>query len=146
MSAYVTYNLKAADVDGVVLGQLDVRAVCMPDRDHALELAREKFGDVVGSVECKRSVPAKIGRVTPAARRTTVSARVKVLALPGQRLSCVLEGTMYHVTISVYDRADHRHQIVDEHDVEDGSLAARQVESARGCGLDAYYEEVEPAA
>lgn len=80
MSAYVTYNLKAVDQDGVVLGQLDVRSVCMPDRDHALEMAREKFGDIVGGVECKRSIPARIGKVTPAARRHTVSARVKVLA------------------------------------------------------------------
>jgi len=80
MSAYVTYNLKAIDTDGVVLGQFPVRAVCMPDRDQALELAREQFGDVVGGVECSRSIPARIGKVTPAARRTTVSARVRVLA------------------------------------------------------------------
>lgn len=80
MSAYVTYNLKAADVNGVVLGQFPVRAVCKPTPDQALDLAREQYGDIVGGVTCERSVPARIGKVTPAARRTTVSTRVKVLA------------------------------------------------------------------
>ena len=80
MSAYVTYNLTAIDAHGVVLGQLPVRAVSMPPRDQALDLVREQFGDVACAVECVRSIPARIGKVTPAARRHTVSARVKVLA------------------------------------------------------------------
>ena len=79
MSALVTYDIKAIDVLGEVVGTLPVRAVCMPTRDQSLELAREAFGQYVGAVEVKRSVPAKIGRVTPASR-LTVSARVKVLA------------------------------------------------------------------
>lgn len=79
MSAYVTYNLTAVDTHGVVLGQLPVRAVCMPTRDQSLDLVREAFGDVATAVECVRSIPARIGKVTPAARRT-VSARAKVLA------------------------------------------------------------------
>jgi len=79
MSALVTYNLTAIDRHGVVLGQLPVRAVCMPPRDQCLELVRERFGDVAAAVEAVRSVPAKIGRVTPASR-LTVSSRVKVLA------------------------------------------------------------------
>ena len=79
MSAFVTYNLTAIDRHGVVLGQLPVRAVCMPTRDQALDLVRERFGEDATAVEAVRSVPAKIGRVTPASR-LTVSARVKVLA------------------------------------------------------------------
>lgn len=79
MSAYVTYNLTAVDADGVVLGQLPVRAVSMPEPHQALELVRERFGDVACGVEARRSIPARIGRVTPAGRMT-VSARVRVLA------------------------------------------------------------------
>jgi hypothetical protein len=80
MSAFVTYNLTAIDAHGVVLGQLPVRSVSMPARDHCLELVREQFGDRATAVECVRSIPARIGKVTPASRRHTVSARVKVLA------------------------------------------------------------------
>ena len=79
MSAYVTYNIKAIDRHGEVLGQLPVRSVSMPDRDQSLALAREAFGEDATSTLTSRSVPAKIGRITPASR-LTVSARVKVLA------------------------------------------------------------------
>jgi hypothetical protein len=50
----------------------------MPTPQQALDLAREQVGEDVMAAECQRSVPAKIGRVTPTTRR--VSARVKVLA------------------------------------------------------------------
>ena len=79
MSAFVTYNIKTYDVHGEVMGTLPVRAVCKPTIDQSFELARERFGDDVGATEVTRSVPPKIGRVTPAAR-ISVSARVKVLA------------------------------------------------------------------
>lgn len=79
MSAFVTYSLKAIDRHGEVIGKRDVRAVCMPTRDECLALVREQFGEDATAVEAVRSVPAKIGRITPASR-LTVSARVKVLA------------------------------------------------------------------
>lgn len=79
MSAFVTYNVIAFDADGQRLGLFPIRAVCMPEGWQALDLAREHFDDSVSATEVERSVPAKIGRVTPAARRT-VSARVRVLA------------------------------------------------------------------
>jgi hypothetical protein len=79
MSAYVTYNVKAFDANGETIGSFPVRAVCKPEGYQALDLAREHYDDSVSAAEVERSVPAKIGRVTPAARRT-VSARVKVLA------------------------------------------------------------------
>lgn len=79
MSAFVSYNVIAFDADGQRLGLFPIRAVCKPEGYQALDLAREHYDDSVSAVEVSRSVPAKIGRVTPAARRT-VSARVKVLA------------------------------------------------------------------
>ena len=79
MSAFVSYNIKAFDVNGETVGTFPVRAVCKPEGWQSLDLAREHYDDSVSAVEVQRSVPAKIGRVTPAARRT-VSARVKVLA------------------------------------------------------------------
>lgn len=79
MSAYVTYNLKSFDSNGEVVGTFPIRAVCKPEGYQALDLAREHYDDSVMAVEVERSVPAKIGRITPAARRT-VSARAKVLA------------------------------------------------------------------
>jgi hypothetical protein len=78
MSAYVTYNVRAFDADGQQVAMFPVRAVCMPSPQQALDLAREQVGEDVMAAECQRSVPAKIGRVTPTTRR--VSARVKVLA------------------------------------------------------------------
>jgi len=79
MSALVTYDIKGFDSNGELLGKFPVRAVCKPQRDELLDLAREHFGEDVTAAEVQRSVPAKIGKYTPAARRT-VSARVKVLA------------------------------------------------------------------
>lgn len=78
MSAYVTYNVRAFDANGEQVAMFPVRAVCMPTGDEALALARENVGEDVMAAEAHRSVPAKIGRVTPATRR--VSARVKLLA------------------------------------------------------------------
>lgn len=77
MSAYVTYMVTVFDADGVELGSFPVRAVCPPTADQAMELATEQYGNA-SAVEVRRSIPAKIGHVTPAARR--VSARVRVLA------------------------------------------------------------------
>ena len=78
MSAYVTYNVRAFDANGEQVAMFPVRAVCMPTGDEALALARNEVGEDIMAAECQRSVPAKIGRVTPATRR--VSARVKILA------------------------------------------------------------------
>ena len=78
MSAYVTYNVRAFDADGQQVAMFPVRAVCMPTPAEALALAREQVGEDVMAAECQRSVPPKIGRVTPTTRR--VSARVKILA------------------------------------------------------------------
>lgn len=78
MSAYVTYDIRAFDADGEQVAKFPVRAVCAPTGDQALALAREHVGEDVMAAESHRSVPPKIGRVTPVTRR--VSARVKVLA------------------------------------------------------------------
>jgi hypothetical protein len=78
MSAYVTYNVRAFDADGQQVAMFPVRAVCAPTPQQALDLAREHVGEGVMAAESQRSVPPKIGRVTPATRR--VSARVKLLA------------------------------------------------------------------
>jgi hypothetical protein len=79
MSAYVTYDLTGFDTDGLRVCTMPIRAVCKPEGYEAVALLREKFGDDVAAAEIARSVPAKIGRYTPASRRT-VSARAKVLA------------------------------------------------------------------
>lgn len=79
MSAYVAYDLTAVNRHGVVLGRFSTRAVSMPDRDTALELARERYGDEVAAVDCVRTPQSRIGKITPACRRYTVSARVKVM-------------------------------------------------------------------
>lgn len=78
MSCYVTYNVRAFDADGQQVAMFPVRAVCKLTAGQALELAREQVGEDVMAAECQRSVPAKIGKVTPSTRR--VSARVKILA------------------------------------------------------------------
>lgn len=78
MSCYVTYDIRAFDADGQQVGMFPVRAVCKPTPGQCLDLARDHFGFDIMAAEGQRSIPAKIGRVTPATRR--VSARVKILA------------------------------------------------------------------
>lgn len=79
MSCYVTYDITGFDANGLRTCTMPVRAVCKPQGHEAIAILREKFGDDVSAAEVQRSVPAKIGRYTPATRRT-VSARAKVLA------------------------------------------------------------------
>lgn len=79
MSAYVTYNVKGFDADGLAVCTLPIRAVCKPSGPEAIGILREQFGESVTAAEVERSVPAKIGKYTPASRRT-VSARARVLA------------------------------------------------------------------
>lgn len=78
MSAYVTYDIRAFDANGEQVAMFPVRAVCKPTPDQCLDLARERLGFDIMAAEGSRSVPPKIGRVTPASRR--VSSRVKILA------------------------------------------------------------------
>lgn len=77
MAAYVTYNVTTFDSNGERLGVFPVRAVCAPTLGQALGLAIER-DTRASAVEVIRSIPAKIGRHTPATRR--VSARVRILA------------------------------------------------------------------
>ena len=79
MSAFVTYDVTGFNADGLKVCTMPIRAVCKPQGHEAIAILREKFGDDVTAAEVQRSVPAKIGRYTPATRRT-VSARAKVLA------------------------------------------------------------------
>ena len=79
ISAYVTYDLIGFNADGLKVCTMPIRAVCKPQGHEAVAILQEQFGDDVMAAEVKRSVPAKIGKYTPATRRT-VQARAKVLA------------------------------------------------------------------
>jgi hypothetical protein len=79
ISAFVTYDIAGFDADGLKVATMPIRAVCKPEGHEAIAILRERFGEVVMAAEVQRSVPAKIGRYTPATRRT-VSARARVLA------------------------------------------------------------------
>lgn len=142
MSCYVTYNLRVIDVQGEEMGTLPVRAVCAPPQGLALELAREAFGKYVGGVEVQRSVPAKIGRITPAV--VHVSARVKVLALsPG--LEPTSGGHMFVVTVKEFDESTHHNVVVWSFEVE-GEEAARQRAATINDGGIGLLADVTPVA
>jgi hypothetical protein len=77
MSAFVTYDIRTFDADGLQLPTLAVRAVSAPKLDDALTYAYSENNSVC-AVEVVRSVPSRISHMPEVTRR--VAARVRIAA------------------------------------------------------------------